>query len=184
MSADTTVAARWRTRTASVELEAALPDGAAGTGMNCWRRVERSPRGRRAMTAPAGSGCLPMTRGRRPGGSAAAVWGMRPSVSFTTLLHRAAGYHVLHRAVSGTVVLRDLELEVAMDTAVTVFIPAFLRYDHDRYRRVADCRTAGVPGVAGEMLQFLRTGSNTRPALATVARAPLGNQGWAAPQDS
>lgn len=31
--------------------------------------------------------------------------------------------------VSGTVVLRDLELEVAMDSAVTVFIPAFLRYD-------------------------------------------------------
>ena len=31
--------------------------------------------------------------------------------------------------VFGTVVLRDLELEVAMGSAVTMYIPAFLRYD-------------------------------------------------------
>ncbi len=31
--------------------------------------------------------------------------------------------------VFGTVVLRDLELEVSMGSAVTMYIPAFLRYD-------------------------------------------------------
>jgi hypothetical protein len=31
--------------------------------------------------------------------------------------------------VTGQTVLRDLELEVAMGTGVTMFVPAFLRYD-------------------------------------------------------
>ncbi len=31
--------------------------------------------------------------------------------------------------VCGTVVLRDVELEVAMAAGVTMFVPAFLRYD-------------------------------------------------------
>lgn len=34
--------------------------------------------------------------------------------------------------VFGTTVLRDLELEVAMGPAVTMYIPAFLRYDLEK----------------------------------------------------
>lgn len=80
--------------------------------------------------------------------------------------------------VSGTVVLRDLELEVAMDSAVTVFIPAFLRYD---LRPVTgEWQIAALRAyweLPAMMLQFLRTGSGaTRPAL-QLSRALLGNQG-------
>lgn len=80
--------------------------------------------------------------------------------------------------VSGTVVLRDLELEVAMDSAVTVFIPAFLRYD---LRPVTgEWQIAALQAyweLPAMMLQFLRTGSGaTRPAL-QLSRALLGNQG-------
>jgi hypothetical protein len=38
--------------------------------------------------------------------------------------------------VFGTAVVRDLELEVAMGSAVTMYIPAFLRYDLRRRRRI------------------------------------------------
>lgn len=80
--------------------------------------------------------------------------------------------------VSGTVVLRDLELEVAMGSAVTVFIPAFLRYD---LRPVTgEWQIAALRAyweLPAMMLQFLRTGSGaTRPAL-QLSRALLGNQG-------
>lgn len=69
-------------------------------------------------------------------------------------------------------------VEVAMDSAVTVFIPAFLRYD---LRPVTgEWQIAALRAyweLPAMMLQFLRTGSGaTRPAL-QLSRALLGNQG-------
>lgn len=70
--------------------------------------------------------------------------------------------------VVGTTVLRDLELEVAMGAAVTMYIPAFLRYD---------LREANGEWLIGElraywelpamMAQFLRTG----PGAVKIGRA-------------
>ncbi|BAX93061.1 nuclear transport factor 2 family protein [Mycobacterium shigaense] len=69
--------------------------------------------------------------------------------------------------VFGTVVLRDLELEVAMGSAITMRIPAFLRYDlreaHGQWR-FAELRAYWeLPAM---MLQFLRSGAAAvTPAL-------------------
>lgn len=81
--------------------------------------------------------------------------------------------------VVGTTVLRDLELEVAMGPAVTMYIPAFLRYD---------LREANGQWLIGElraywelpamMARFLRTGAGAmRPAL-RLTEGLLRNQGW------
>lgn len=80
---------------------------------------------------------------------------------------------------NGTPLLNWLrQREVAMDSAVTVFIPAFLRYD---LRPVTgEWQIAALRAyweLPAMMLQFLRTGSGaTRPAL-QLSRALLGNQG-------
>ncbi|BBY37360.1 hypothetical protein MMAN_14940 [Mycobacterium mantenii] len=81
--------------------------------------------------------------------------------------------------VVGTAVLRDLELEVAMGSAVTMYIPAFLRYDLRETNgewKIGQLRAYWeLPAM---MLQFLRTGSGAlRPAL-NLSKALLGNQGW------
>jgi hypothetical protein len=81
--------------------------------------------------------------------------------------------------VVGTVVLRDLELEVAMGSAVTMYIPAFLRYDLREAN--GEWRIGGLRAyweLPAMMLQFLRTGSGAaRPAL-RLSGALLSNQGW------
>jgi hypothetical protein len=80
--------------------------------------------------------------------------------------------------VNGRVVVRDLELEVVMGSAVTMFIPAFLRYDLRDVNgewMVAELRAYWELPVM--MLQFLRTGTGAaRPAL-QLSRDLLGNQG-------
>lgn len=81
--------------------------------------------------------------------------------------------------VVGTTVLRDLELEVAMDSAVTMYIPAFLRYDLREANgewKIGELRAYWeLPAM---MLQFLRTGSGAlRPAL-NLSKGLLRNQGW------
>ncbi len=62
--------------------------------------------------------------------------------------------------VFGTVVLRDLELEVAMGASVTMRIPAFLRYDLREANgewRIAGLRAYWeLPAMIG---QFVRSGS-------------------------
>jgi Nuclear transport factor 2 (NTF2) domain len=80
--------------------------------------------------------------------------------------------------VFGTAVLRDLELEVAMGSAVTMYIPAFLRYDLREANgewRIAQLRAYWeLPAM---MLEFLRTGP---PAISPALRLShdlLGNQG-------
>lgn len=79
--------------------------------------------------------------------------------------------------VFDTVVLRDLELEVAMGSAVTMYIPALLRYD---------LREANGEWSVGElraywelpamMLQFLRTGSAAVWPALQLSRGLLVNQ--------
>ncbi len=79
--------------------------------------------------------------------------------------------------VLGTVVLRDLELEVAMGSAVTMFIPAFLRYDlreaHGEWQ-IAELRAYWeLPAM---MWQFLRTGSTALSPALQLSRSLLTNQ--------
>ena len=73
--------------------------------------------------------------------------------------------------VDGSSVIRDLDLEVAMGSAVTMRIPAFLRYD---LRRVDGEWKIAVLRAYWELpamvLQFLRNGASALPAGApTVA---------------
>jgi SnoaL-like domain len=80
--------------------------------------------------------------------------------------------------VMGQTVLRDLELEVAMGPGVTMFVPAYLRYD---LREVnGDWQVARLRAyweLPPMILQFLRTGTrSTVPAL-KLSRGLLGNQG-------
>ncbi|ORB82742.1 transporter [Mycobacterium kansasii] len=80
--------------------------------------------------------------------------------------------------VCGSVVLRDLELEVAMAPAVTMFVPAFLRYD---LRKVnGDWKIAVLRAywdLPAMMLQFLRTGSPAILPALKLSQGLLGNQG-------
>ncbi len=80
--------------------------------------------------------------------------------------------------VFGTVVLRDLELEVAMGSAVTMYIPAFLRYDLREANgqwRIAELRAYWeLPAM---MLQFLRSGTGAASPGLRLAQALLSYQG-------
>jgi hypothetical protein len=90
--------------------------------------------------------------------------------------------------VAGTAVLRDLELEVSMgsiakmDSAVTMRIPALLRYDlradlregHGHWK-IAQLRAYWeLPAM---MLQFLRAGSRAAAPAVALSRDLLANQG-------
>lgn len=91
---------------------------------------------------------------------------------------RAITFHRDLDIVLGTVVLRDLELEVGMGPGVTMYIPAFLRYDlreeHGHWR-IGELRAYWeLPAM---VLQFLRSGARaTGPAL-RLSAALWGNQG-------
>ncbi|OBF17325.1 transporter [Mycobacterium kubicae] len=80
--------------------------------------------------------------------------------------------------VCGCVVVRDLELEVAMGSAVTMLIPAFLRYDlrgTGSDWQIAELRAYWeLPAM---MLQFLRTGPGAVSPAVQLSRSLLGNQG-------
>lgn len=80
--------------------------------------------------------------------------------------------------VFGTAVLRDLELEVAMGSAVTMYIPAFLRYDLREANgdwQIAQLRAYWeLPAM---MRQFLRTGLRAISPALQLSRDLLGNQG-------
>ena len=80
--------------------------------------------------------------------------------------------------VFGTVVARDLELEVAMGSAVTMYIPAFLRYDLREANgewQIAQLRAYWeLPAM---MLQFLRTGSRSISPALRLSRDLIANQG-------
>ncbi|OBG58695.1 MULTISPECIES: ketosteroid isomerase family protein [unclassified Mycobacterium] len=79
--------------------------------------------------------------------------------------------------VFGTAVLRDLELEVAMGSGVTMYIPAFLRYDLLEVNgdwRIGELRAYWeLPAM---MRQFLRTGPRAVPPGLQLSRGLLNNQ--------
>ena len=79
--------------------------------------------------------------------------------------------------VCGTTVLRDLGLEVAMGSAVTMHIPAFLRYDlreADGPWQIAELRAYWeLPAM---MVQFLRTGPRAVSPALQLSRGLLSNQ--------
>jgi hypothetical protein len=80
--------------------------------------------------------------------------------------------------VNGNVVVRDLELEVAMGSAVTMYIPAFLRYDLrevDGEWKVSGLRAYWELPVM--MLQFLRTGPRAMAPALQLSKGLLTNQG-------
>ncbi len=80
--------------------------------------------------------------------------------------------------VFGTVVLRDLELEVAMGSAVTMYIPALLRYDlREANGEWQIDRLRAYWELPAMMLQFLRTGSGAMSPAVQLSRDLLGNQG-------
>jgi len=80
--------------------------------------------------------------------------------------------------VNGHTVVRDLELEVAMGSAVTMYIPAFLRYDLREVNgewKVASLRAYWeLPAM---MWQFLRTGMGAAPPGLQLFKGLLTNQG-------
>jgi hypothetical protein len=80
--------------------------------------------------------------------------------------------------VRGSAVVRDLALEVAMGSVVTMHIPAFLRYDLrevDGQWKIAMLRAYWeLPAM---ILQFLRTGLPAVPAGIQLAQGLLRNQG-------
>jgi hypothetical protein len=123
------------------------------------------------------------SRPRRVGGS---VHRQRPHVGHaqiggfydTFIGPRDITFHRDLDIVVGTVVLRDLELEVAMGSAVTMYIPAFLRYDLREANgewRIAELRAYWeLPAM---MLQFLRTGSRAASPAVQLTWGLLSNQG-------
>jgi Nuclear transport factor 2 (NTF2) domain len=112
--------------------------------------------------------------------------GSHPHVGHTRIGHfydtfigpRDIKFHRDLDIVFGTVVLRDLELEVAMGSAVTMYIPAFLRYDLREANgqwRIAELRAYWeLPAM---VLQFLRTGSRALSPALRLSRGLLANQG-------
>lgn len=113
--------------------------------------------------------------------------GSRPHVGHEQIRHfydtfigpRDIKFHRDLDIVFGTTVLRDLELEVAMGPAVTMFIPAFLRYDLRETNgqwQIGELRAYWeLPAM---MAQFLRTGpAAVGPALG-LSKGLLTNQGW------
>jgi hypothetical protein len=80
--------------------------------------------------------------------------------------------------VFDTVVLRDLELEVSMGSTVTMYVPAFLRYDLQEangHWRIAELRAYWE--LQAMMLQFLRTGSRAASPALRLSRGLVVNQG-------
>jgi hypothetical protein len=87
---------------------------------------------------------------------------------------------VFHRdldVVQGAAVIRDLDLEVAMGSAVTMTIPAFLRYDLRELNgdwKIAQLRAYWeLPSM---MLQFLRNGVSAAPAGIQLSQGLIRNQ--------
>ncbi len=80
--------------------------------------------------------------------------------------------------VFGSAVLRDLELEIAMGPGVTMFVPAFLRYDlRDVNGEWKVTRLRAYWELPAMVLVFLRSGSKAVTPALKLTRGLLGNQG-------
>jgi hypothetical protein len=82
--------------------------------------------------------------------------------------------------VTGTTVIRDLELEVTMASTLTMRIPAYLRYDlEDRDGELKITALQAFWELPAMVGQFLRSGVRAVPAGAELSKALLANQGLA-----
>ena len=90
---------------------------------------------------------------------------------------RDIAFHRDLDVVRGSSVLRDLDLEVTMGSAVTMNIPAFLRYD---LREVdGDWKISMLRAyweLPAMMLQFLRNGASAVPATLQLSQGLIRNQ--------
>ncbi|ORV18535.1 nuclear transport factor 2 family protein [Mycobacterium celatum] len=142
--------------------------------------VEDSPRAAAAHDR-AGWVCLFTDDGRveDPVGSRPHVGPVQIGRFYDTFIGpRGITFHRDLDIVQGSAVIRDLELEVAMGRAVTMHIPAVLRYDLrevDGTWKIAALRAYWeLPSMMG---QFLRNGLTAAPAGLQLSQALLGNQG-------
>ncbi len=90
---------------------------------------------------------------------------------------RDISFHRDLDVVRGPAVVRDLDLEVVMGSAVTMTIPAFLRYD---LREVGDewkiSELRAYWELPSMMLQFLRNGVAAAPATIQLSQGLIRNQ--------
>ena len=90
---------------------------------------------------------------------------------------RDIAFHRDLDVVSDSVVVRDLDLQVAMGSAVTMVIPAVLRYDLREVNgewKIATLRAFWeLPAM---MLQFLRNGASAVPATIQLSQGLIRNQ--------
>jgi hypothetical protein len=90
---------------------------------------------------------------------------------------RDIAFHRDLDVVHGSAVVRDLDLEVVMGSAVTMTIPAFLRYDLREVNgewKIATLRAYWeLPSM---MLQFLRNGASAVPATIQLSQGLIRNQ--------
>jgi hypothetical protein len=91
---------------------------------------------------------------------------------------RDIAFHRDLDVVRGPTVVRDVDLEVVMGAAVTMTIPAFLRYDLREVNgewKIAMLRAYWeLPSM---MLQFLRNGASAVPATMQLSQGLIRNQG-------
>jgi hypothetical protein len=111
--------------------------------------------------------------------------GSRPHVGFdeigrfydTFIGPRDITFHRDLDVVDGQAVIRDLDLEVAMGSAVTMTIPAFLRYDLREVNgawHIAELRAYWeLPSM---MWEFLRNGVSAVPATIQLSQGLIRNQ--------
>lgn len=93
---------------------------------------------------------------------------------------REIAFHRDLDIVFDKVVLRDLELEVSMGSTVTIYIPAFLRYDlRDTNGTWQIARLRAYWDLPAMMLRFLRTGPGAALPALQLSRDLLSNQGLA-----
>jgi transport factor 2 (NTF2)-like protein len=149
-------------------------------GADLLAAVERSPQAAAAHDRPAWVGLFTANgRIHDPVGSRPHVGHQQIGRFFDTFIGpRDITFHRDLDLVLGTVVLRDLELEVTMGSSVTMRIPAILRYDlHEANAQWRIAELQAFWELPAMMLQFLGTGPGAvRPAL-QLSRGLLANQG-------
>lgn len=93
----------------------------------------------------------------------------------TFIAPRDITFHRDLDVVTGTTVIRDLELEVRMSASVVMRIPAVLRYDVDRDAE-AITRLRAHWELPAMVAQFAGSGLAAAPVAVALTRALLGNQ--------
>lgn len=151
----------------------------ARPGADLVAAVERSPRAAAAQDRAGWVGLFtPDGRIEDPVGSRPHTGHVQIGRFYDTFIGpRDITFHRDLDVVRGHVVVRDLELEVAM-SSVTMTIPAFLRYDlravDDGEWKIATLRAYwDLPAM---MLAFLRNGARAAPATVQLSSGLLRNQ--------